>query len=288
MKNKIFPIVLIFFTLVSFTTKAQIPNASFENWTSGTPDGWWTNNQSALNLIEVTQTNDAESGTSAAKCQVVSFAGMASPPILGTGTYGSTGFSVNKKYASLKGYYKFQPVGGDILAIAISMIKNGSVIGIADVNFQDAKSSYTQFNVNINYGVDETPDTCVIVFTISPSLSNDSLHVGSTLFVDKLSLSTVTAVNENKKVPFNYSLYQNYPNPFNPTTTIRYQLPKPGFVTLKIYDVLGKNVKTLVSKEQQSGMYRVMFDASKLASGVYYFRLHVNHFTKVKKMLVLK
>ena len=88
--------------------------------------------------------------------------------------------------------------------------------------------------------------------------------------------------------PKDFSLSQNYPNPFNPATTITYQLPKNGSVTLKIYDMLGKEVKTLVNEQKEMGGYTVQFDASSLASGMYVYQLRVNDFVSTKKMLLLK
>ena len=85
-----------------------------------------------------------------------------------------------------------------------------------------------------------------------------------------------------------YALAQNYPNPFNPATTITYQLPKSGSVTLKIFDILGNEVKTLVNEQKEMGRYTVQFDASSLASGMYVYRLRVNDYTSTKKMLLLK
>jgi hypothetical protein len=85
-----------------------------------------------------------------------------------------------------------------------------------------------------------------------------------------------------------YGLYQNYPNPFNPTTKIKYQIPEDGIVSLKIYDILGKEVRTLVNEQKTMGRYEVKFDASDLASGVYIYRLNVNDFVSVKKMLLVK
>jgi hypothetical protein len=93
---------------------------------------------------------------------------------------------------------------------------------------------------------------------------------------------------KGETLPIEYSLEQNYPNPFNPTTTIRYQIPKDGMVTLKVYDILGAEVTTLVNEEKITGKYEVSFDASSLASGVYIYRLNVNDFVNVKKMVMLK
>ncbi len=91
-----------------------------------------------------------------------------------------------------------------------------------------------------------------------------------------------------EEIPLKYDLSQNYPNPFNPATTINYQLPQNGYVTLKIYDILGSEVSTLVNEPKNQGRYSVNFDASRLASGVYIYRLQVNDYVSSKKMLLLK
>ena len=94
--------------------------------------------------------------------------------------------------------------------------------------------------------------------------------------------------NYDNLIPKIFSLSQNYPNPFNPSTTISYQIPVPGKVTLKIYDILGREVTTLVNKEQKAGNYKVNFDASRLASGVYFYRITAGQFVSVKKMILMK
>jgi hypothetical protein len=93
---------------------------------------------------------------------------------------------------------------------------------------------------------------------------------------------------EELDVPATYALSQNYPNPFNPTTVISYQISNDGLVTLKIYDVLGREVETLVNANQQVGRYDVTFDGSKLASGVYFYRLVSGNRVMTKKMLLVK
>lgn len=89
-------------------------------------------------------------------------------------------------------------------------------------------------------------------------------------------------------VPVVTTLLQNYPNPFNPKTTITYFLPYEGFITLKVYDVLGREIKTLVNVEQQPGLFHVGFDGSELSSGIYFYRLQTESSQKVKKMLLLR
>jgi cyclomaltodextrinase / maltogenic alpha-amylase / neopullulanase len=93
---------------------------------------------------------------------------------------------------------------------------------------------------------------------------------------------------EEQPMPKTFALEQNYPNPFNPSTTIRYQLPQSATVSLKIYDVLGREVQTLVNERQAAGQYSVLFNASGLASGVYFYRLQAGNFVQTKKMMLLK
>ena len=81
---------------------------------------------------------------------------------------------------------------------------------------------------------------------------------------------------------------QNYPNPFNPTTNISYSLSTSGHVTLKVYDILGREVKTLVNDDEAAGYHTATFDASRLASGIYFYRLTAPGIVKVKKMLLTK
>jgi len=90
------------------------------------------------------------------------------------------------------------------------------------------------------------------------------------------------------KVPDKFSLLQNYPNPFNPSTNIKYQIPKNSYVTLKVFDVLGREVMTLVSEKQNAGSYEVSFDGSNFSSGVYFYKLTAENYDEVKKMLLVK
>jgi len=89
-------------------------------------------------------------------------------------------------------------------------------------------------------------------------------------------------------IPDKYNLSQNYPNPFNPTTTINFSIPKSGFVALKVFDVLGKEVATLVNETRVAGNYTVAFDGSRLSSGVYYYRIQADDYMDVKQMILLK
>ncbi|MCH9030102.1 MAG: T9SS type A sorting domain-containing protein [Bacteroidetes bacterium] len=98
----------------------------------------------------------------------------------------------------------------------------------------------------------------------------------------------VTSVRIDEPMPGDYTLKQNYPNPFNPSTNIEYSIPSESFVELKVYDILGNEVATLVNEQQQAGVYRADFTADNLPSGMYFARLTANEFTQVVKMTLLK
>jgi hypothetical protein len=106
----------------------------------------------------------------------------------------------------------------------------------------------------------------------------------------------ITSVEEDNQLPVEFSLDQNYPNPFNPATTIKYYIPELSFVTLKVHDVLGSEVAILVNEEKAVGYYEIEFNASSLASGIYFYRLQAGDpstgsgqgFVETKKMLLLR
>jgi len=93
---------------------------------------------------------------------------------------------------------------------------------------------------------------------------------------------------EIKSLPKEYTLEQNYPNPFNPSTTISFNLPYKSIVNLTVYDILGKEVETLINEEMNAGKYVKMWNAGKFASGVYFYKLSAGKFNVTKKMLLIK
>ncbi|MCH8875006.1 T9SS type A sorting domain-containing protein [candidate division KSB1 bacterium] len=108
----------------------------------------------------------------------------------------------------------------------------------------------------------------------------------------KLIKTFPTSVDDNNELNNsavkNYSLFQNYPNPFNPITTITYQIPRSGNVSLKVYDVRGRLIEILVNEKQDAGVHKIEWDASDLSSGVYFYTISADDFRSVRKSLLLK
>ncbi len=124
--------------------------------------------------------------------------------------------------------------------------------------------------------VDENVDA---KFTMSHIFAEESI-IGKTT-IQNVSYAGKLEVTE-------YGLAQNYPNPFNPSTTINYQIPEAGIVTIKIFDILGREVTTLVNEQKAQGVYTVNFNAASLASGVYLYNIQVNDFSATRKMILMK
>jgi len=107
-------------------------------------------------------------------------------------------------------------------------------------------------------------------------------------YVDYLTFTDPSAVEQISGLPQDYKLSQNYPNPFNPSTKIEYSIPEQSFVELKVYDILGNEVATLVNQEQSVGSYRADFSGAGFSSGMYIAKLQVGNYTKTIKMTLLK
>ncbi len=148
----------------------------------------------------------------------------------------------------------------------------------------------TTYNSQLAY-LPTTADRATITDYYIFLLGNDSLryskwNAGSTFY--PFTWTDWTSVEENDQPVKSFKLFQNYPNPFNPATKIRYELPERSFITIRVYDVLGKEIATLVNEEKLSGSYEVEFNRNGLASGIYYYRITAGNFSQTKKMILLK
>jgi hypothetical protein len=284
MKTLVPVLLLALAVMVPSLTQAQIPNPGFETWANGLPAGWLTTNISPL-AVPVTQTATAHTGSAALNGTVVSLLGTTSyPPFVWSE------FPVAQRYATFSGWYSFTAVGGDSLFGWLVMYKSSSPIGYAFFNNKTTRASYTQFNVAIGYFASGVPDSCAMYFGITGSAANnDTIHVGSKFNLDDLSLSgTAAGVALQPGQPLTYALSQNFPNPFNPSTLISYQTAGAGYVRLTVYDILGREVATLVDGVQEPGTHEVRFDAGTLSSGMYVYRLRTTGYVQQRKMILQK
>ncbi len=174
---------------------------------------------------------------------------------------------------------------GTNLYIGGNFTTSGLVNAYDVIEWSTADSSFTTLGSGTN-----TTVRCIV------AMDSDNTYYGGLFSTagDKPSYRfahyspTLTAVNEQPGIPQSFELMQNYPNPFNPTTVISYQLANVGHVTLKVYDILGRQVATLVDGVQSPGLHNVVFDGSKFASGVYLYRIQNGNYTRTMKMVLVK
>ncbi|MCX6168802.1 MAG: T9SS type A sorting domain-containing protein [Ignavibacteriales bacterium] len=141
----------------------------------------------------------------------------------------------------------------------------------------------TEVTLSDKFGI-----TSVSFYDDPPAPWPSNVYTLAGCVIDGKTFGNVTSVLESGEIPDKIELYQNYPNPFNPSTTIIYSLPHSGFVSIRVYDLVGREIALLVNENKSAGNYSVHFDGSKLSSGVYYYRIQAGEFSTVKKMLLMK
>ncbi len=129
--------------------------------------------------------------------------------------------------------------------------------------------------------------TSLVSDVVSADLDNVTRPQGSGYDIGSFEFNNLTSVKNNLN-PNNYILYQNYPNPFNPSTIITFRIAEFGFISLKVYDILGKEIAALISKDLSPGSYNVKWDASKYSSGIYFYQLAVDNYIQTRKMTLIK
>ncbi len=136
--------------------------------------------------------------------------------------------------------------------------------------------------------LNQVPGTGAIQFKSLNILQTAAGSFSGRMYFDECMANIITDIKENLSLPFEFKLEQNYPNPFNPSTLIKYQIAVNNHVSLKVFDILGKEVATLTDELKPAGNYQVKFDATGLASGIYIYRLQAGKFVHSKKLLLVK
>ena len=286
--RKLFLCALVLIALLPFlAAEAQILNPGFETWTSGSPANWFVNNVPPL-YSPISQSTDVHSGSSSMKGSVVTFSTSTVAPLAYAGT-SAAGFTASARYGSITGYFKFTQVSGDSFVVLVIMYKAKAAVGVGSYGRGPSVSSFTQFTVPIQYFSGVTPDTAWVEITIAPGSGQSDTHIGSSFTVDDIAYGAVTSVGNDVAVsPVSFELAQNYPNPFNPSTRIEYSVPQSGYVSLKVYDLLGNEVAALVNRELERGSYLAFWNATNASSGVYFYRLTSGAFSATKKLMLMR
>lgn len=268
-----------------------VPNPGFETWSGGQPTGWYVNNLPG-GPPTGTQSNDARSGTSAFKGEVVNFFGAALAPAFFAGSLSNQFFPITQRYARLTGYYKFSSAGPDTFSLGVSICDaNTNAFGGGGIKISAPASSYTRFEIVIRYDSGSfTPAFASITGSIGGA-NNNPATIGTFILLDDLELSGVaTGVAENISAnqPATITLHQNYPNPFNPSTTFAFSLPEASHVELAIFNALGQEVARLVDQRLPAGDHRWQWEAGALPAGLYVYRLRTSERVLTKKLLLIK
>ncbi len=198
--------------------------------------------------------------------------------------------------------------GGPLLAAGCDISSSaGNLILSSSETFLRRALEGSSYELTHNSPKTPTPDTVTFTFRyIAPNTPNSTVTLyanGNSVnlsggtggdswnYATNASISiTVNSIRNINEVATKYSLSQNYPNPFNPETNIKYGLKQSGFVSLKVYDLAGKEVATLVNQNQNAGTYVIDFKASdyNLTSGIYFYKLNTGDFSEVRKMILTK
>ena len=179
-------------------------------------------------------------------------------------------FPTSVSISTIVDAYGTMTIPGGASYEALRIREELTILGITTVNYSFLSKEGAQVNVN---AIDANP----------PNSGTIAVELGTTYY-DGLT----TSVEQISGLPNDYSLSQNYPNPFNPTTLIEYSIPSESFVELKVFDVLGNEVATLVNQEQSAGVYRADFSGNGFASGLYIARITAGNFTNTIKMTLMK
>ena len=181
--------------------------------------------------------------------------------------------------ASKQDSVRITNTGTDTLKISSIVSTNSNfTYAMPLMEFAPSGSAYLKLTCTLQ---DTTKQSGFIILTSNESHSPDTLTVTGQGTI-------LTSIVEKTDHPISFSIGQNFPNPFNPTTRIEYTIPHASLVSLKVYDILGRNVSQLVNEVQQSGRYEVLFDGSGLSSGIYFYSIDANNFHQIRKMVLMK
>lgn len=276
----------LFLTALSSVMLAQIPDAGFENWTGGTPNGWYD-----LNSIYPggsLQSSNFHTGASSLELDASNaVGGHRYGGFVETGSLGSPYFptGVGTTPAALTGWYELNPVAGDELEIAVITIHGGAINGGGNLKDTGSVAIWKQFTLCIT--ASSTADSASIFFDLLNSSGRDTIHNGTTAFIDDIAWGACTAGIDN--INNDVTLEPSYPNPANNICNIIFSLPGTSTVSVALYDLNGRKMMGLMDNTNlTSGRYKIPVDVRTLANGVYFYTILVDGVPYTQKLVVTK
>jgi hypothetical protein len=273
--------------LLSSLSPGQLPNSGFENWSldpdnNNNPVGWQTTN--SYPIVNVEPYAPGHQGSYALRVKTVNV-GLPLPGI----AILQTPYLFSQTPTTFSAYVKSTIMPGDQALLIVALMRGDSVIASVDsctFKISSTISEFTRLDFRIALQSNLVPDSIYVM--VASGLLNP--QPGTELIVDDIAFAGngATRVVDEGRFPVVFSLAQNYPNPFNPSTAVDFSLEAPAQVTLKVCDVLGREVATLVNERKEPGSYTVRFSGEGLASGVYFYRLEAGSLTATRKMVLLK
>jgi hypothetical protein len=257
-------------SLFCLNLSAQVPNAGFENWTSGIPDNWFTSNISSI-ATPVTQFSPGHTGV-CAKGQPVfsSVLNDTVAPFIYSGNVG-LGFPITQAYATLEFYYQCNLTAGDLFsAVVVIYDASYNIIAASSEDIPTSVSGWTHIAIPINY-ISSGAANAAISFTLLPNPASSATQpaLTSTFLIDDVSLTGLVAITEIMEEADNAFVY---PNPANNVVSVSLHNSANGKAEITVYDLLGNAVKK-ISSERTSSRFEHKFSVADLRSGIYPVRI---------------
>nr|HMS64707.1 ASPIC/UnbV domain-containing protein [Ignavibacteria bacterium] len=174
-------------------------------------------------------------------------------------------------------------IGARIKVVANDMVQ------MKEVQSGSGWGSNSSLWSHFGLGNAEIIDSIIIKWPSDSTAVYTDIPVNLNIRISECGPENIISINSNEVIEnLSYKLYQNFPNPFNPATVIKYEIPVNSFVSLKVYDVLGNEVASLVNEFKNSGNYQTKWDASGFSNGIYFYKIETNKFSETRKMLLVK
>lgn len=277
-----FTLTIILCQVTILCAQNPVPNAGFENWTAGNPDDWTTNNFGP-GASPVMQTTPPNSGTFAAKGEVIFVGPVSFFPLLYSTDASAAGFPVTQQYANMTFYYKTNLTGTTTFNAFVGMNDaSASPIGAGAMIFAGITSTFTQATIPIFY-TGSNPAECVIAFIIDDTAGVPA--VGNYFIVDDVALTGTVGVEEEYLL--STAIEKVQPNPASGNTSVYFSLAETSDVFFDIYDMTGRKYVGMFLQNEAAGRHKLEWDVSGIPSGFYVLQMTAGGSRQAARLLVI-